>query len=772
MPQNIISDLYKNTESQHLYTPIFFRLNVPCEKDDFNTLISQKKVSFIHDEIYSQLQELIKTQNPSVKIKKDEYEPLITKHLGGTDIDDYGVWVYYPWSQRFVHLLDEIEFIEVRTNRNQFKITKEEQQLLQTKKIGIVGLSVGQSIALTMAMERICGEIRLADFDTAELSNLNRLRTGLHNMGVNKTIIAAREIMEIDPFIKVKLFQDGLHKNNMHEFFTADGTLDIFIEVCDGMDIKIESRFKARELGVPVVMDTNDRGMLDVERFDLEPDRPILHGLADGLDPDNIKDLSNEDKIPYILKMVGAETISTRLKASMMEVEQSINTWPQLASSVVLGGALATDVCRRILLDQYHESGRYYVDMDELVKDQHPKKTIKNTHPVNPYLPLEQADQQKCIDLYFLKSNVNYLKIDDQQLNKIIDAALIAPSAGNNQPWKWVYSKNVLFLFHDKHKSWSWGDYYEMGSHMALGAALENLHLQAEALSLKDNVALFPVNGKAELIAAIHFTGAETPLTESAKLFANHLYTRSTNRKLSVRQKINAGFFEQLQQVVNEFEHAAIHFTENEEDLNELAEIIAECDKVRLLNELGHEEFYHEIRWDRKEAEKLKDGVEIGSVDVTQGDIAGLKVAKDWKAVELLAKWGKGAAFKKMSLKAVKSASAIIVFTIPDFNHTMLINVGRAVQKAWIFANKEGISVHPMLSPAFFFSRLTHGNGQDIAPDVAGELFKLRKRFLNIFPLEKEAQNQKEVFLMKVAIAGSLVTQSLRKNKNELFYKQ
>jgi hypothetical protein len=247
-------------------------------------------------------------------------------------------------------------------------------------------------------------------------------------------------------------------------------------------------------LQIPVVMDTNDRGMLDVERFDLEPNRPILHGLADGLDPSNIKDLSNEDKIPYILKMVGAETISTRLKASMMEVEQSINTWPQLASSVVLGGALTTDVCRRILLDQYHESGRYYVDLEELVKDKHPKETINNTHLTNPYSPLEQSDQKRYIDEYFANSHVNNFMLNDEQLNKIIDAALIAPSAGNNQPWKWVYSNGALFLFHDKYKSWSWGDYYEMGSHMALGAALENVHLQAEALGLKDEVELLTDN--------------------------------------------------------------------------------------------------------------------------------------------------------------------------------------------------------------------------------------------------------------------------------------
>jgi hypothetical protein len=358
---------FKNIKD--VYKPTILRLDDPQDKLIFEGLFKDHKITFVCDELSAQLQELIKCKNPSLKIEEEEYPELIDKHLAGIDIADYGVWVYYPWNQRMVHLLDEEEFIEVRTNRNRNKITTEEQRTLKTKKIGIVGLSVGQSIALTIAMERTCGELRLADFDTAELSNLNRIRTGVHNLGLNKTVIAAREILEIDPFLNVKIFSDGLNEGNIDEFFLGGDKLDLFIEVCDGLDLKITSRFKARDFQIPVVMDTNDRGMLDVERFDLEPDRPIFHGLADGLNPDSIKNLTNEEKIPYILKMIGADTMSSRLKSSMLEVKKSINTWPQLASSVTLGGAATTDVCRRILLDQFHDSGRYYVDLDEIIRD-------------------------------------------------------------------------------------------------------------------------------------------------------------------------------------------------------------------------------------------------------------------------------------------------------------------------------------------------------------------------------------------------------------------
>lgn len=761
-------------ETNYAFSPQLLRIYRPADKEVFERIIEQKEALFIHDEIYSQLQELIKSENPSLKLKADDYSRLISQHLGDRNIKEYGVWVYYPWSKRMVHLLDEEEFVEVRTNRNRYKITREEQKALSKKKIGIVGLSVGQSIALTLAMERTCGELRLADFDTAELSNLNRIRTGVQNLGVNKTLIAAREILEIDPFIKIRIYNEGLNEGNMDHFFTHDGKLDLFVEVCDGLDIKIESRYKARELQIPVVMDTNDRGMLDVERFDLEPQREILHGLADGLDPKSIKGLTNEEKVPYVLRLIGADTISTRMKASMLEVEQSINTWPQLASSVTLGGALTTDVCRRILLDQYHDSGRYYVDLEELVADKDLKPETAApaaAQLVNPYSELEWPDVRTLVDTFFQKNNIDSTKLSDQQLHALVDAALAAPSAGNNQPWKLYYRNGVLFLFHDKIKSWSWGDYFEMGSHISLGSALENVNLQAASLGLSVQESVFPLDSNPWMIAALQFSPSANGIPADTLELSKHIFNRNTNRKLAKRVRLEEVFYHGMSQVISPFDGVKLYYTQDEQDLDELADIIAECDKVRLLNELGHEEFYHEIRWNKAEARRTKDGVELDAVDITASEKAGFQVAQDWKAVKLLAQWDKGDAFKKMSLDGIKCASGIVVLTIPEFSHAALLQAGKAAERAWIFANQQGVAVHPMLSTAFFFSRLIHGKGKDLPPHVADKLSLLRQRFHKVLSSggREHIMREYEVFVMKVAVAPEADSRSLRKDKSELF---
>ena len=305
------------------YRPEFIRPGADPGLDRLNVLLTQGAV--VRDTLHGQLVELVKSLHPEKVFTRGELHEAAIAHLEGTDPILYGAWVYFPWSHRLVHILDEVEFALVRTDRNRNKITREEQAILAGKKVGVVGLSVGQSVSLTLALERSFGEIRLADFDTLELSNLNRIRSGIHEMGIPKVVNTAREIAELDPFLQVTIFPDGLTKENMDRFFTEGGKLDLLIEECDSVDIKILARQKAKALRIPVVMDMSDRGCLDVERFDLEPERPLMHGWIDHLDLEAAgRPMTNEQKIPYMLPIVGTDTLSTRMKASMIEMGETV----------------------------------------------------------------------------------------------------------------------------------------------------------------------------------------------------------------------------------------------------------------------------------------------------------------------------------------------------------------------------------------------------------------------------------------------------------------
>lgn len=323
------------------------------------------------DTLHLQVADLIKLENPTrakdhdfLKLKKEEF---YKKH----NQEDYGNWVFYPWRKMVCRLLPEKEFIAVRTVRNKYKITQKEQDVLQQKKVGIVGLSVGQSVAMNLAMERIVGELRLADFDHLELSNLNRLRSSVFEIGMLKTHIIAREIAEIDPYLNIRTFDEGITKDNIDEFIGAGNKqLDLIIDECDSLDIKILLRKKAKEKGIPVIMETSDKGMIDIERYDVNPGYNLFHGKIDNGEINAILDgrLNNLEILNVVKNILDEKTMSDALKESLTEIGKTITTWPQLASAVSLGGGVAAIAARKIFLNHSLKSGRYFVDVDNILK--------------------------------------------------------------------------------------------------------------------------------------------------------------------------------------------------------------------------------------------------------------------------------------------------------------------------------------------------------------------------------------------------------------------
>lgn len=330
----------------------------------------QSNASIItHDTILCQWQEWYKTQNPTQHHDASSLCKASEVFFHSVDKNEFGNWVYYPWRNCLVHVLPEKEFIQVRTVRNKFKITQEEQDLLAEKKIGVIGLSVGQSVALGLAMERVFGELRIADFDQLELSNMNRLRSGLFNIGIKKTEIVRREIAEIDPYLKVTVFDEGVTEENIGRFMEENGKLDLLIEECDNIKMKVLSRVEAKSRKIPVIMDTSDRGMIDIERFDLEPNRPLFHGMLETVGTSE-EILENFDELkPLVLQQIlDVSKLSEGAKFSISQIGKSITSWPQLASSVIMGGGFCTHIAREILTGKIKKSGRWYIDLDEFIQ--------------------------------------------------------------------------------------------------------------------------------------------------------------------------------------------------------------------------------------------------------------------------------------------------------------------------------------------------------------------------------------------------------------------
>jgi len=732
------------------YRASLFLLARNKDRQRLQNLLDQGIVQEIHDTLRDQIGELLETRFPA-----RSWAPLELSHAVDAFLDDrgpasVGTWAWFPWSRRLVLLLDEQEFVELRTSRNRYKITPDEQAALAHRRVGIVGLSVGQSVALTIALERCAGTLRLADFDALGLSNLNRLRASVHEIGVPKVLITARQIAEIDPYLRVECFGEGITMDTLDDFFDKAGRLDLLIDECDDLEMKFAMRRAARSRGVPVLMDTSDRGLLDIERFDREPQRPLFHGRVDETPGDRLHALTQAERVPLVADIIGRESLSARATASLFEVGHSIPTWPQLASSVALGGGVACDAARRILLGDLLDSGRFHVDLDEIVRDgegAHREPVVRKTTA-----SLAQQDGVR-------------LPERPVHMEEIVAAAVTAPSGGNCQPWRFLAEGSRLWVLVDRARAASFLDFESTAAMAALGAATENAVLAAHAGGRRPALRLFPeALREPDALACLDFDGPSTETSNFDSLY-EAVAQRCTNRRLAERRPLSQEVQSRLLDAAASIPGARLQLVTAPDEMEALGEILGAGDRVRFLEQRLHREMMSELRWDPEEALTSRDGIDLETLELSAADRVGVQMCRSWTAMQALQRFGGGVALTRGTRKAVAAASALGLVTVSGTDAADFFRGGRAMQRVWLTATSHRLAVQPLASLPYLFARLVRGNGQELSSSVRKELTTLRGAYARRLEVSPDVG---EVLLMRFAHAPDVAVRSLRRSVDDV----
>ncbi|MEK7066766.1 MAG: ThiF family adenylyltransferase [Patescibacteria group bacterium] len=331
----------------------------------FNTKEDIPQTAKIIDAFSSGVEELFFANNPRFKKSMPEAKEPLDDFLKNHGIKD--IWIYYPARDIAVRCLPEDLYFKLRTARNRNIITQDEQINYRNTKVGVVGLSVGSAVLSALVMSGGPKVLKIADFDTVEISNLNRINATLLDIGADKTAVAAREIWELDPFADLHLYPSGVSDDNLTVFITGEPKLDIFIDEMDSVEMKARARLVCRENKIPVLMatDNGDDVLLDVERYDLEPERPIFHGLVEEKEVMNAKNLNYQQWVELATKIVDPKYLPESMRQSLSEIGKTIAAIPQLGPTASVAGTAIAYAVRRIVNNQTMPSGRYVVSLEK-----------------------------------------------------------------------------------------------------------------------------------------------------------------------------------------------------------------------------------------------------------------------------------------------------------------------------------------------------------------------------------------------------------------------
>jgi hypothetical protein len=183
----------------------------------------------------------------------------------------------------------------------------------------------------------------------------------------------------MNPYSRVSYFEKA-NKENIDEILSD---IDIAVDEIDDIEMKIRIRLEARRRKIPVVMATElgDTIMLDIERFDREPNRDLFHGLIPDIEkiaenpPENHREWTK-----YAVNIIDPTNMPLKMQHSLLKIGTAIVTHPQLGSTVMAtGGALAFAI-KNIALDNPIKSGRYVVSFEKELLADHKTRRYRRHH--------------------------------------------------------------------------------------------------------------------------------------------------------------------------------------------------------------------------------------------------------------------------------------------------------------------------------------------------------------------------------------------------------
>lgn len=347
-------------------------------------------------------------------------------------------------------------------------------------------------------------------------------------------------------------------------------------------------------------------------------------------------------------------------------------------------------------------------------------------------------------------------------VRQLVQRATTAPSAGNMQPWRFVWNGTLLDCCLERSRAGTLLDFESAASYLALGSAVETLWHAATDAGLDAHLHAFPEGTGSDVVCRVEFTRRAPGSAPSP--MCPWLEARCTNRRLGRRVPLDAAHSRALDAAARAAD-AELQLATEPSMLEEIGTVLGRVDRVRFLSDPLRREAFSEMRWNDLEARTTRDGVYIGTLEINAFSRLALSLLRRPKAAAVLRKLGNGAVLDSSAKRWVAAASAVGLLSVAGTDSSAYFRGGRALQRVWLTATSLGLAVHPMAVAPYLFARVERGGGEGLGHDEIDATRGLRARFNDVFRSDPE---RAEVFLFRIAKSGPPRVRSLRRSVDDV----
>jgi hypothetical protein len=242
-------------------------------------------------------------------------------------------------------------------------------------------------------------------------------------------------------------------------------------------------------------------------------------------------------------------------------------------------------------------------------------------------------------------------------------------------------------------------------------------------------VQLFPGGTSSHHVATMQL-GSATDLGIAP--LSKHLLSRVANRRMGSQLPIDDVTVRWLGRSVEQ-EGARLRLVRDRDQIEAVANLLGDSDRMRFLLPKVHREMLSELRWPGKDS--LEEGLDVRTLEMDAGGYAVLELLGRPDVMAHLSDWRAGGALGLRTLAAVNSSSALALITVPRPDPAWYVRGGAAMERFWLSAAQHGLSIQPA-APVFLYA-VDEGDLLGMAGERhLDEIHELSEEFNNLWGLE------------------------------------
>ena len=289
--------------------------------------------------------------------------------------------------------------------------------------------------------------------------------------------------------------------------------------------------------------------------------------------------------------------------------------------------------------------------------------------------------------------------MDRKTKEEIVDAGIAAPSADNSQPWEFAWSgDDDLDLRIDASRSGHVSDTRYVLSDLACGTCLENMIIRGRSLGHAAELKIFPRRDDELWVARIHWR--RDPECDRPEPLAAAIGERHTDRGFPWRGPIGPDTQARLDAQAEFIPGQRLYWPRTPRERKAALEIIRQAEALRFKSPALHAELFSSIRFSDGWHAVCEEGLAPAALAVEPPLRPFFQALRRPAVMGMFNRLGAASVLGwRSAWLPIRLSPGLCLLVIPSTTRAEVLAGGRAMQRVWLQATLEGLSVQPYAAP-------------------------------------------------------------------------